>query len=226
MPGGCTSRIGLSLEPSIVCTSLSQSRCLIRLVFDETLPDVDESSFHQCDWSEFNPDAKEVVSPDAPEALGKGVIMSCFVDADHAGCKATRRSHTGIIIFLNRAPIMWFSKRQTTVETSTFGSEIVALRIAIELIEGLWYKLRMMGVPIQGSTNVHCDNESVVKNTTRPESPCNKKHNSIAYHKAREAIAAGTIRIAKEPGESNIADLFTKLLNGPALKAHCSRCMW
>eukprot|EP00537_Pseudo-nitzschia_pungens_P006437 CAMPEP_0172357460 /NCGR_PEP_ID=MMETSP1060-20121228/1836_1 /TAXON_ID=37318 /ORGANISM="Pseudo-nitzschia pungens, Strain cf. cingulata" /LENGTH=79 /DNA_ID=CAMNT_0013078161 /DNA_START=614 /DNA_END=850 /DNA_ORIENTATION=+ len=76
--------------------------------------------------SDLYPDAKEVIPPDAPEAFGKGVIMSCFVDADHAGCKATRRSHTGIIIFLNRAPIMWFSKRQTTVETSTFGSEIVA----------------------------------------------------------------------------------------------------
>ena len=154
------------------------------------------------------------------------MAMSCFTDADLAGCLETRRSHSGIIIFCNRAPILWFSKRQTTVETSTFGSEIIALRIAIKMIEGLRYKLRMMDVPIDGPTSVFCDNESVVKNTTRPESPLKKKHNSVAYHRAREACAAGVIGIAKQGGKTNIADLFTKLPDGPKLKDSCSRCMW
>ena len=54
-----------------------------------------------------------------------------------------------------------------------------------------------------------CDNESLVTNVTRPEIPCKKKHNSVAYHKACEAIAAKTIRVAKEPGGTNTADLFT-----------------
>merc|ERR1712194_846017 len=126
----------------------------------------------------------------------------------------------------NRSPILWFSKRQTTVESSTFGSEIVALRIAIEMVEGLRYKLRMMGVPIEGATSVFCDNESVVKNTTRPESPIKKKHNSVAYHRAREACASGAVRITKEDGKTNIADLFTKILDGNRLKDLCKRCMW
>ena len=80
-----------------------------------------------------------------------------------------------MIIFLNNAPIIWFSKQQATVETLTFGSEIVGMRIAVELVEELRYKLRMMGVPIYRSTNVYCGNESVVKNVTRRESPCKKK---------------------------------------------------
>jgi hypothetical protein len=121
---------------------------------------------------------------------------------------------------------MWFSKRQNTVETSTFGSEIVALRIAIELIEGLRYKLRMMGVPIDGYTRVFCDNDSVVKNTTRPESPLKKKANAICYHKARESMAAGWIRVTKEPGETNVADLLTKLLPGTRLDQLVPMCMW
>ena len=157
--------------------------------------------------------------PDAPEALGKGVTMGCFVDADFAGCKATRRLHTGVIIYLNNAPIIWFSKRQATVETSTFGSEIVAMRTAVELVEGLRCKLQMMGVPINGSTNVYCDNESVVKNVTRQESPCKKKHNSVAYHKAREAIAAKIIRVAKEPGGTN-----TNLMGGKVPSAVMGQC--
>ena len=131
-----------------------------------------------------------------------------------------------MIIFLNNAPILWFSKRQNTVETSTFGSEIVALRIAIELIEGLRYKLRMMGVPIHGACKVFCDNDSVVQNTTRPESPLRKKANAICYHKARESIAAGWIQIAKEPGETNVADLLTKLVTGPVLSYLVPMCMW
>ena len=197
-----------------------------KLVMDPCRPRFDGSKFQECDWSEFYPEAEELIPPGAPRALGKAVVMSCFTDADLAGCLETRRSHSGIIIFCNRAPILWFSTRQTTVETSTFGSEIIALRIAIEMIEGLRYKLRMMGVPIDGPTSVFCDNESVVKNTTRPESPLKKKHNSVAYHRAREACAAGVIRIAKQDGKTNIADLFTKLLDGPKLKDLCSRCMW
>ena len=91
---------------------------------------------------------------------------------------------------------MWYSKQQKTVETSTFGSEFVAMRISVELVEALcYYKLRMFGTPIEGPTNVFCDNEAVTKNTIFPESTLKKKHNSIAYHCSREAVAAGTIRV-------------------------------
>ena len=154
------------------------------------------------------------------------MVMTCFVDADHAGNRVTRRSHTGIIIFCNRAPIIWFSKRQNTVETSSFGSEFVAARIAVELIEGLRYKLQMFGIPIEGPTNVFCDNQSVVTNATKPESTLKRKHNSIAYHRVREAAAANTIRIAKEAHESNIADMLTKPVSGPRLKALCERVLF
>ncbi len=190
-----------------------------RIVLDPSLPMVDEHSFVQADWSEFYVDAKEAIPPNAPEPRGKAIVISCFVDADHAGNLVTRRSHTGILIFCNKAPILWFSKRQNTVETSTFGFEFIAAKIAVEMIEGLRYKLRMFGVPIDGPANVYCDNNSVVTNSARPESTLKKKHNAIAYHKVREAIAQGTIWIAKEPGETNLADILTKPLPGPRMKA-------
>ena len=197
-----------------------------KLVFDDTLPYVDEGRFEECDWSEFYPDAAEAIPKDAPEARGKAVSMFCFCDDDHAGCKQTRKSHTGVIIFINRAPILWYSKRQNTVETSTFGSEIVALRIAIEMIKGLRYKLRMMGVPIEGACKMFCDNDSVVKNISRPESPLRKKSNSICYHKARESIAGGWVRLTKELGDTNVSDILTKLMAGPRLRKLTGMCMW
>lgn len=197
-----------------------------RIILDPTVPYVNNDRFLQVDWREFYPDATEAVPTNAPEPKGNAIVMSCFVDADHAGNRITRRLHTGIIIFCNRAPILWFSKRQNTVETSSFGSEFVAARIAVDLIKGLWYKLRMFGIPIDGATNVYCDNQGVVTNTTKPESTLKKKHNSIAYHRVREAAAAGTIRIAKEAHESNIADMLTKPVSGPRLKALCERVLF
>ena len=62
------------------------------------------------------------------EPLGGSVFITCFVDADHAGNRVTQRSHTDIIIYVNSAPIMWYSKRQNTVESSTFGSELIAMK--------------------------------------------------------------------------------------------------
>ena len=196
------------------------------LVFDDTEPVYDERRFAQVDWSEFYPGARESIPTDMPPPRGPPVKITVFVDADHAGCRVTRRSHTGVIIFVNRAPILWYSKRQNTVESSTFGSEFIAMKTAIEMSEGLRYKLRMFGVAIDGPANIFCDNDSVVKNSTRPESTLKKKHNAIAYHRVREALAAGTARIAKEDGETNLADILTKLLPGPRLKLLISRILW
>ena len=86
------------------------------------------------------------------------------------------------------------------------------MKIGVEMIEGLRYKLRMLGIPLDGAANVFCDNEAVYKNTIIPESTLKKKHHSIAYHKCRESVAAKIIRVAKEGTEKNLADLFTKVL--------------
>ena len=64
-----------------------------------------------------------------PEALVKYVVIKSYVDAEYAGTKENRRSHSVIIIYVNNAPIIWYSKRQNTVEDSSFVSESVAPRI-------------------------------------------------------------------------------------------------
>ena len=105
------------------------------------------------------------------------------MDNDHAGNLLTRRSHTGVIIFVNNPPIIWYSKRQNKVESSSFGSEFIALWIATEMIERLRYKLRIIGVPINGPADVFCDNKSVFTNVSIPSYVSNKKHNYICYHR-------------------------------------------
>jgi hypothetical protein len=79
------------------------------MVFDDTDPEFDGHRFKDCDWSEYFPDAVKAIPKDMPKPRGKAVMYSCFVDADHAGCQVTRRLHTGALIFVNRAPILWYS---------------------------------------------------------------------------------------------------------------------
>ena len=96
----------------------------------------------------------------------------------------------------------------------------------MELIEALCYKLRMFGTPIKGTANLYCDNNSVVINTSHPQSTLNKKHNAIAYHKVREAVATGTVHVGKEDSSTNIADMLTKILSGTKLKDLCTRVLF
>jgi hypothetical protein len=183
------------------------------LVFDEQMPVIHEENFLQVDWSDlYGNSLREELPPKMPKPRGKALKISCFVDADHAGNVITRRSHTGILIFVNNALASWYSKRQNAVETSTFGSEFVALRIATEQVEALRYKLRMFGVPVDGPGDVYCDNQSVVDSSSIPERTLQKKHNAVCFHKVPGSAASGAIRVAKIDGKKNLADLFTKVL--------------
>jgi len=88
------------------------------LVFDPNYVVWNNADFHEYDWTDFYHEAKEAIPPNAPEPRGHAVQINAFVDADHAGNRIARRSHTGILIYLNHAPITWYSKAQNTVESS------------------------------------------------------------------------------------------------------------
>ncbi len=181
-----------------------------RMVFDPTYPDLDYSKFQKKDWSNIYGNTKEELPKDMPEPRGKGFIILAFVDADHAGEKLTRRSRTGFIVFLNMAPIYWFSKRQNGVECSSFGSEFIAMKQCTEYIRGLRYRLRMMGIPVEDPAFILGDNQSVLWNTSIPESTLKKKSNSIAYHFVREGVARDEWRTSYVNTDENPADILTK----------------
>jgi hypothetical protein len=103
-----------------------------------------------------------------PKPLGKDVDIRMMCDSDHAGDKQTRCSCTGFLIFFNMALIDWVSKKQATIETSVFGAEFIAIKHGIEKLQGLHYKLCMMGIPLTGPSFIYADNKLQVTNSTIP----------------------------------------------------------
>ena len=179
----------------------------------------------EVNWKEQYPCDGEELPPGMPIPKGKPVKLTVYVDADHAHDQATRRSVTGFLLFINNTPVKWYSKRQNTIESSTYGAELVALRIAVESIIEFRYKVRMMGLNMEGPSQILCDNKSVVLNTTLPSSTLKKKHNAIAYHRIREAVAAEIVKVNHVDGKANVADILTKATDGPTFAKHVKSCL-
>jgi hypothetical protein len=155
---------------------------------------------------------KELIPSNVPKPLGKPVVIRFFMDADHAGDRVTRRSRTGFIMFINSAVINWYSKKQGSIEGATFGSEFMAMKTVAEVNKSMRYKLRMMGIPVDGPSYVYGVNMSVLHNTSNPGSTVKKKSNSIAYHLVRESIAMDEMRTGLVNTDANYSDLMTKTL--------------
>ena len=98
---------------------------------------------------------------------------------NHAGNLPNRRSHSGILNYVNNSLINLYSRRQNTFESSSFGLEFVVLRIATAVVEALRYKLRKFGVNLEGPAEFYGHNNSVVINSSVPASVLNKIHNAI-----------------------------------------------
>jgi hypothetical protein len=152
---------------------------------------------------------------DQPLPGTKTAQITVFVDADHAHDVVTRRSVTGIILFINNTPVRWISKRQKTVEISTYGTEMVAGRIACELVLEYRYALRMLGVEVDGPTSMMFgDNNTVIISTSTPSSQLKKKHHSCAFHRIHECVAMAVLDFMHIPSADNLASVLTKPLGG------------
>ena len=176
-------------------------------------PDYSQFQEMHVDWSySVYGKRQEDIPEDMPVPKGRAVTLTCYVDANLMHDTITGRSATGILHLMNNTPIDWFSKRQDTVETATYGSEFVAARIATEQIMDIRTTLRYMGIPINDKTYMYGDNESVVTSSTLPHSVLKKRHNMLAYHRVRAAIAAGILRFTHIKGTDNPSDVLTKHL--------------
>jgi hypothetical protein len=153
---------------------------------------------------------REEVPKDAPEPKGKFVTTSHYVDANLMHDILSGKSVTGVLHFMNKTPIDWFSKKQATVETATYGSEFVAARTCTEQIIEIRTLLRYLGVPIRDQSYMFGDNESVVNSASLPDSKLHKRHTLLSFHRVREAITARMVIFTHIDGRINPADVLSK----------------
>ena len=174
-------------------------------------PDFSSLKDQEYDWTRsVYSRACEQIPHDIPKPLGKHVQTTHYVDANLHHDLATGKAVTAVLHFLNQTPIDAYTKRQSTVETATYGSEFVAARTAVDQIIDIRTTLRYLGVPIRDKSYMFGDNRSVVTSSTIPNSTISKRHHLASYHRVREAIAAKFISFHWKDGKSNPADILSK----------------
>ena len=186
--------------------------------FRTELPDYSFLPYQDFDWTySVYGDVHEILPDDMPEPLGESITTTTTMDANLNHCLATGTSLTGCLHFVNKTPVDWYSKKQATVETATYGSEFVAAKTATEQIMDIRQTLRYLGAPITTKSFLFGDNRSVVTSATLPHSTLTKRHNILAFHRVREAIAAKLMAFYWIQSPYNSSDMLSKHWDHPTV---------
>ncbi len=177
------------------------------------------------DFSEQYAYANEELDSKFPEPMGKELDVSIFFDSDHAHDKVTGGSISGVVVMVGSTPIIWKSKRQGSVQTSTYGAVFSAMRLATEEAITIRYMLRALGIAVSKPSALSGDNAGVITNASMPEATLKKKHVALSYQSVRENVAAGVIHPYKVSGKNNIADLLTKPLDRNTFMNHTGKVL-
>jgi hypothetical protein len=153
-------------------------------------PDYSDIPDHQYDWTySVYGNIKEVLPKDAPKPLGKHVTLSHYIHANLIHDGTTGKSVTGILHLVNKTPLDWYSKKQPTVETATYGSEfLVAAHICVEQIIDLRSTLRYLRVPVREKNYMFGNSKSVVNSSMGLHARLHKRHTTmLSFDRVREA---------------------------------------
>jgi hypothetical protein len=154
----------------------------IRVLTNE--PDYSDYQDPEYNWSSsVYGNVKEIIPTDITEPKGKYVTLSHYFDANLYHDMVTGRSVTANLHFLNQTPMDWYSKKQATVETATFGSEFITARTTINQIVNLRMTLCYLGVPIREKSYVFGDNKTVINALLTPHAKLHKRHNALSFHR-------------------------------------------
>jgi hypothetical protein len=159
--------------------------------------------------SEYGTEEEEI-SPNDPVPRGRPLTLTVMSDSDWAHDVVTRRSISGVAVFIGRTMVYAKASRQTGIAASSFSAEMAAGRTASQIARGFRNALRSFGIKVEGPTPILGDNLGAIQNVTLLASPLKARHTSIGYHFMRESQAVGATSHIKVPGPSNSSDFFTK----------------
>jgi hypothetical protein len=146
-------------------------------------------------------------------------VLEGFVDADYAGDLDHRHSTTGFVLSVFGSTVVWGSKIQSSVATSTVEAEFMAASHAVKEANWLRGFLEEVGVA-PWNVKLYCDNQGCIANLRNPLYSKYTKHIAVSFHYAREAIAKGQVDIQYVESAKNKADIMTKPLAKPLFQVH------
>ena len=142
-----------------------------------------------------------------------------YCDSDYAGDLDKRKSTTGYVFTLAKAPVSWKSTLQSTLTLSTTEAEYMAITEAVK--EAIWLQglLDDLGVG-QKQIIVFCDSQSAIHLAKNQVYHARTRHIDVRYHFVREIIEEGGVLVQKIKTDDNLADMLTKVVT-PIKFNHC-----
>lgn len=149
--------------------------------------------------------------------------LVAYTDSDYASCPDTRKSTSGIVLMLNNGPVIWSSRKQSIIATSTTDAEYIAMSEAAK--EVVWTRrlLNELGIHQEKATVLYCDNAAAKLLVENPVFHRRTKHVDIKFHYTREQTKNGSIKVKHIESCNQLADIFTKNLPRDKLKVNRSR---
>jgi hypothetical protein len=144
--------------------------------------------------------------------------LIAYSDADFAANVDDRRSTTGVLLILNGGPISWKSQRQSCVSLSTTESEYVAAAAAAKDVVWMRRLLQDLGCDQTKPTLLFCDNQSAIKLVRNPQFHQRTKHIDVKFHFIHDLQDERVVDVVYVSTENQLADLFTKGLDGPRFR--------
>ena len=159
-------------------------------------------------------------------SIGDKWTIEAYSDSDWAGDKDTRLSVSGFIIYLLGVPICWRSKQQRSVALSSSEAEYVALSEAAKEVKFIHQVLASMNIHVQTPIIIKVDNVGAMFMAENTSTSARTRHIDIRYQYVREFIVDGLIKVIFVRTHDNLADDFTKNVNGDTFQRHSVHYVW
>jgi len=144
-------------------------------------------------------------------------LFTTYSDADHAGCKDSRRSTGAYVVKMGTGAVSWRSKLQPIVALSTTEAEYVAACSAGTEICWMRNLFSELGFDLSSTSSpLYVDNQSAIAVARNPEHHGRMKHLDLRYYWLRDEVERKVISVCYCPTREMPADLLTKAL--PLLK--------
>ena len=155
--------------------------------------------------------------------ISKDIVIEAYSDADWAQDKEDRKSVSGTYIVVNGAPIVWRTKKQTTVSLSTMEAEYVAIVDAVKIMLGIFETLMELELKVKLPMQLYCDNQATIAQATNEASTERNKHMDLRLKFIQELVREKKIQISYVSTKEQAADIFTKALAKPAFEENLKK---